>query len=89
MQRLPKYKDDLQHQRTIEPGQSQRNRQCRILRTVKRWRWISGAGQRGEVCQRRREPEEVYRALRTADYHLMFPDDTPVKVLRRGCSLVR
>jgi len=29
-------------------------------------------------------------ALRTADYHLTFPDDTPVKVLRRGtlsCSL--
>ena len=29
-------------------------------------------------------------ALRTADYHLVFPDDTPVKVLRRGtlsCSV--
>jgi tetratricopeptide (TPR) repeat protein len=29
-------------------------------------------------------------ALRTADYHLTFPDDTPVKVLRRGtlsCSI--
>ena len=29
-------------------------------------------------------------ALRTADYHLTFPDDTPVKVLRRGtlsCSM--
>src|ERR1700733_10009010 len=29
-------------------------------------------------------------ALRTADYHLMFPDDTPVKVFRRGtlsCSM--
>jgi tetratricopeptide (TPR) repeat protein len=29
-------------------------------------------------------------ALRTADYHLIFPDDTPVKVLRRGtlsCSM--
>ncbi len=29
-------------------------------------------------------------ALRNADYHLMFPDDTPVKVLRRGtlaCSV--
>jgi hypothetical protein len=23
-------------------------------------------------------------ALRTADYHLTFPDDTPVKILRRG-----
>jgi hypothetical protein len=23
-------------------------------------------------------------ALRTADYHLNFPDDTPVKILRRG-----
>ncbi len=30
-------------------------------------------------------------ALRTADYHLTFPDDTPVKILRRGtlsCSVV-
>jgi tetratricopeptide (TPR) repeat protein len=30
-------------------------------------------------------------ALRTADYHLTFPDDTPVKILRRGtlsCSTV-
>ncbi len=29
-------------------------------------------------------------ALRTADYHLTFPDDTPVKILRRGtlsCSV--
>ena len=29
-------------------------------------------------------------ALRTADYHLTFPDDTPVKVFRRGtlsCSM--
>jgi hypothetical protein len=23
-------------------------------------------------------------ALRTAEYHLTFPDDTPVKILRRG-----
>jgi hypothetical protein len=23
-------------------------------------------------------------ALRTADYHVTFPDDTPVKVFRRG-----
>jgi Flp pilus assembly protein TadD len=30
-------------------------------------------------------------ALRTADYHLIFPDETPVKILRRGtlsCSVV-
>ena len=29
-------------------------------------------------------------ALKTADYHLVFPDDTPVKIFRRGtlsCSL--
>jgi hypothetical protein len=29
-------------------------------------------------------------ALRSADYHLTFPDDTPVKILRRGtvsCSM--
>ena len=29
-------------------------------------------------------------ALRSADYHLTFPDDTPLKVLRRGtisCSV--
>jgi hypothetical protein len=24
------------------------------------------------------------QALRTADYHLTFPDETPVKLLRRG-----
>jgi tetratricopeptide (TPR) repeat protein len=37
------------------------------------------------------EKLKVYaEALRTADYHLSFPDDTPVKILRRGtlsCSV--
>jgi len=43
-------------------------------------RWVSGD----------EKLKSYTEALRTADYHLTFPDDTPVKVLRRGtlsCSV--
>jgi tetratricopeptide (TPR) repeat protein len=82
---IAKYKDDLQRLSTVDLGKVAKetgNADFFVL--------ISGGG--GSVAKvegvKFVSGDEKLRmfseALRTADYHVKFPDDTPVKVLRRG-----
>ena len=84
------YKEELERLRTVDLGKAKEtgNADFFILLSggtgekakADAVRWVSGD-----------EKLKGYAdALRTADYHLTFPDDTPVKILRRGtlsCSV--
>jgi hypothetical protein len=78
------YKEELEHLRTVDLGKAKEtgNADFFILLSggtgekakVDAVRWVSGD-----------EKLKGYTdALRTSDYRLTFPDDTPVKILRRG-----
>ncbi|HEY3973938.1 MAG TPA: DUF3857 domain-containing protein [Candidatus Sulfotelmatobacter sp.] len=81
---VARYKDDLQHLSTINLGKAAQtgNADFFIL--------LSGGGGAAAKVDAVKfvsgdEKLKSYTdALRTADYHLTFPDDTPVKVFRRG-----
>jgi tetratricopeptide (TPR) repeat protein len=82
---VAKYKDELQRSRTIGLGKVAKetgsadffvllSRGAGSAATVEGVRFVSGE-----------EKLKIFTdALRTADYHLTFPDDTPVNILRRG-----
>ena len=78
------YKDELQHLSTIELGKATQtgNADFFIL--------LSGGGGAGtkvdavKFVSGDEKLKSYTEALKTADYHLTFPDDTPVKVFRRG-----
>jgi tetratricopeptide (TPR) repeat protein len=82
---VAKHKDELQRARTIDLGKVAKetgsadffillSRGAGSAATVEGVRFVSGE-----------EKLKIFtNALRTADYHLTFPDDTPVKILRRG-----
>jgi Flp pilus assembly protein TadD len=82
---VTKYKDELQKVRTIDLGKVAKetgNAEFFVLlsrgtgstATVESVKFVSGD----------EKLKSFSEALRTADYHLTFPDDTPVKILRRG-----
>jgi tetratricopeptide (TPR) repeat protein len=82
---VAKYKDELQKVRTIDLGKVAKetgnadffvllSRGTGSTATVESIKFISGD----------EKLKSFSEALRTADYHLTFPDDTPVKILRRG-----
>ena len=88
---VAKYKDELPRARTIDLGKVAKetgtadfffllSRGAGSAATVEGVKFVSGE-----------EKLKIFTdALRTADYHLTFPDDTPVKILRRGtlsCSM--
>ena len=87
---VARYKEELEHLSSIDLGKAKEtgNADFFVLLSggagekakVDAVRWVSG----DEKLKSYAEP------LHTADYHLTFPDDTPVKVLRRGtlsCSI--
>jgi tetratricopeptide (TPR) repeat protein len=87
---VARYKEELQHLSTIDLGKATQtgNADFFIL--------LSGGG--GSVAKidsvkfvsGDEKLKSFSEALRTADYHITFPDDTPVKVFRRGtlsCSM--
>jgi len=87
---VARYKEELEHLSTIDLGKAKQtgNADFFVLLSggtgekakVDAIKWVSGD----------ENLKSYTEALRTADYHLTFPDDTPVKVLRRGtlsCSI--
>ena len=87
---VARYKEELEHLSTIDLGKAKAtgNADFFVLLSggtgakakVDAVRWVSGD----------EKLKSYTEALRTADYHLTFPDDTPVKILRRGtlsCSV--
>ncbi len=87
---VARYKDELQHLSTIDLGKATQtgNADFFIL--------LSGGGGSAtkvdavKFVSGDEKLKSFAEALKTADYHLTFPDDTPVKVFRRGtlsCSM--
>ena len=87
---VARYKEELEHLRTVDLGNAKGNGNADFFILLS-----GGAGEKAKVDAVRwvsgDEKLKAYTdALRTADYHLTFPDDTPVKILRRGtlsCSV--
>ncbi len=87
---VARYKDELQHLGTIDLGKATQTGNADFFILLS-----GGAGSIVKVDSVKfvsgdEKLKSLTEALRTADYHLMFPDDTPVKVFRRGtlsCSM--
>jgi tetratricopeptide (TPR) repeat protein len=87
---VARYKDELDHLRTIDLGKARQTGNADFFILLS-----GGAGSTTKVDAVKfvsgdEKLKSFTDALRTADYHLTFPDDTPVKVLRRGtlsCSV--
>lgn len=86
---VTRYKEELQHLGTIELGKAKQTGNADFFVLLS-----GGAGSQSNVDVKFVSGDEKLKsfsdALRTADYHLTFPDNTPVKVLRRGtlsCSM--
>jgi tetratricopeptide (TPR) repeat protein len=91
---VAKYKDDLQHLRTIDLGKVAKetgSAEFFVLLSRGLDHPESGKGQSSAATVEAvkfaggDEKLKIFtEALRTAEYRLTFPDDTPVKILRRG-----
>ena len=81
---VARYKDDLQHQLTVDLGKATQTGNADFFILLS-----GGAGSTSKVDAVKfvsgdEKLKSFTEALRTADYHLTFPDATPVKILRRG-----
>jgi tetratricopeptide (TPR) repeat protein len=84
------YKQELEHLSTIDLGKATQNGNADFFILLS-----GGSGEKARVDAVKfvsgdEKLKSYTDALRTADYHLTFPDDTPVKILRRGtlsCSI--
>ena len=84
------YKEELQHLSTVDLGKATQTSNADFFILIS-----GGGGQRATVDSVKfvsgdEKLKSYTGALKTADYHLTFPDDTPVKVFRRGtlaCSI--
>jgi tetratricopeptide (TPR) repeat protein len=84
---VAKYKEELQRSRTIDLGKvAKETGSAEFFVLLSRGAGeTSAATVEGVKFVSGDEKLKVFtQALRTADYHLVFPDDTPVKILRRG-----
>jgi tetratricopeptide (TPR) repeat protein len=87
---VARYREELQHQSTVDLGKATQTGNADFFVLLS-----GGAGALAKVDAVKfvsgdEKLMSYTEALRTADYHLTFPDDTPVKVLRRGtlsCSV--
>ena len=87
---VARYKEDLDHLSTIDLGKATQNGNADFFVLLS-----GGAGEVAKVDAVKfisgdEKLKSYTDALRKADYHLTFPDETPVKILRRGtisCSM--
>ena len=87
---VARYKNELQHLSTIDLGKATQTGNADFFILLS-----GGAGSAASVAAVKfvsgdEKLKSYTDALRTADYHLTFPDGTPLKVLRRGtlsCSV--
>jgi Flp pilus assembly protein TadD len=85
-----RYKEELQHLSTIDLGKASQTGNADFFVLLS-----GGAGAQARVDAVKfisgdQKLKSYANALRSADYHLTFPDGTPLKVLRRGtlsCSM--
>ncbi|HEY6369027.1 MAG TPA: DUF3857 domain-containing protein [Candidatus Sulfotelmatobacter sp.] len=81
---VARYKEELQHQSTIDLGKATQTSNADFFILLS-----GGGGSPAKVDSVKfvsgdEKLKSYTAALKTADYHLTFPDDTPVKVFRRG-----
>ncbi len=82
---VAKYKEDLQQLRTIDLGKVARetgNAEFFVL--LSRGKGSAATVDAVKFASGDEKLKIFTEALRTAEYRLTFPDDTPVKILRRG-----
>jgi Flp pilus assembly protein TadD len=84
---VARYKEELQHLSTVDLGKATQTGNADFFILLS-----GGAGSQSRVDTLKfvsgdEKLKSFTDALRTADYHLTFPDDTPVKILRRGTLL--
>jgi tetratricopeptide (TPR) repeat protein len=87
---VARYKEELQHLSTVDLGKATQTGNADFFILLS-----GGGGSAAKVDAVKfvsgdEKLKSFTEALRTADYHLTFPDDTPVKVFRRGtlsCSM--
>jgi tetratricopeptide (TPR) repeat protein len=81
---IARYKDELQRSITIDLGKAKQSSNADFFILLS-----GGGGSSTKVDSVKfvsgdEKLKSYSEALKTADYHLTFPDDTPVKVFRRG-----
>jgi tetratricopeptide (TPR) repeat protein len=81
---VARYKDELQHLSAIDLGKATQTGNADFFILLS-----GGGGSPAKVDAVKfvsgdEKLKSFSEALRTADYHITFPDDTPVKVFRRG-----
>jgi tetratricopeptide (TPR) repeat protein/transglutaminase-like putative cysteine protease len=81
---VARFKEELQHQSTIDLGKATQTSNADFFILIS-----GGGGSPARVDSVKfvsgdEKLKSYTAALKTADYHLTFPDDTPVKVFRRG-----
>ena len=84
------YKDELEHLRTVELGKATQNGNADFFLLLSGGAGSAAKADAVKFVSGDEKLKSYTDALKTADYHLTFPDDTPVKVLRRGtlsCSM--
>jgi len=81
---VTKYKDDLLHRRTIDLGKAKETGNAEFFVLLSGGAGSAAKAESVKYVSGDEKLKPFSEALRTSDYHLTFPDSTPVKVLRRG-----
>jgi tetratricopeptide (TPR) repeat protein len=82
---VAKYEDELQQARTIDLGKvAKESGSAEFFVLLSRGAGSAATVEGVKFASGEEKLKLFSDALRTADYHLTFPDDTPVKILRRG-----
>jgi len=80
-----KYKDELQQARTIDLGKvAKETGSAEFFVLLSRGKGTDATVEAVKFASGDEKLKVFTDALRTAEYRLSFPDDTPVKILRRG-----
>jgi tetratricopeptide (TPR) repeat protein/transglutaminase-like putative cysteine protease len=82
---VAKYKDQLQQSRTIDLGKvAKETATAEFFVLLSRGKGSAATVEAVKFASGDEKLKVFTDALRTAEYRLTFPDDTPVKILRRG-----
>jgi tetratricopeptide (TPR) repeat protein len=82
---VAKYKEDLQQLRTIDLGKvAKENGSADFFVLLSRGKGSAATVEAVKFASGDEKLKVFTDALRTAEYRVTFPDDTPVKILRRG-----
>jgi Flp pilus assembly protein TadD len=87
---VTRYKDELQHLSTIDLGKATQTGNADFFILLSGGGGIQAKVDAVKFVSGDEKLKSFTEALRTADYHVTFPDGTPVKIIRRGtlsCSM--